>query len=85
MILYAGEKDWGKEAGDLFRRKPRSLKQRFGSNGPTPEQLIAYNNEVREWNSAYRKATRNHKAQPEESNKRWREMSESEQAAWVAQ
>lgn len=50
------------ELAALRDRKPHSLKRRFGSRGPTPEQAAAYEAEVREWNREYRAITKRLKA-----------------------
>jgi len=46
---------------EMRKCKPRTIKQMFGSNGPTTEQLQTYNDRVKNWNREYRKLTQLHK------------------------
>lgn len=55
--------DWSREMTRLFRIKPSSIKKMFGTNGPTPEQKVKYDADVRAWNAAYRKASAMQKKQ----------------------
>lgn len=67
----------------LNRRKPSTLKKRFGSNGPSPEQLLEYQAEVKTWNSAYRKASKAWTEAREQSIREWEAASESERKEWI--
>lgn len=42
----------------VWQTKPRPLKKLYGTNGPTPEQLDAWNAAQRTWSSEYRKVCR---------------------------
>ena len=48
--------DLARVISDLAATKPHSLAKRFGKNGPNPEQLAAYKEEVRQWEKANRAA-----------------------------
>lgn len=54
---------WANELARLRELKPRPLIKTFGSRGPTPEQKAVYDARVREWNKAYRYASKMQKAQ----------------------
>lgn len=43
---------------ELRERKPSSIAKRFGKKGPTAEQKIAFDAEVKEWNRQFRQANK---------------------------
>jgi GNAT superfamily N-acetyltransferase len=42
----------------LRESKPRPIEKRFGTDGPNPEQKVAYDAEVKDWNRRYREANK---------------------------
>lgn len=50
---------WEKRADETWteiqKRKPLSIRQRFGLNGPTPDQLAAHKQEMRDWEADVRR------------------------------
>jgi len=46
----------------LRDRKPRTLEQLYGRRGPTPDQRVAHDQQMREWNRQYRAAQKRYAA-----------------------
>jgi len=56
------------DLADLRDRKPRSIQQTFGRNGPTPEQAAAHQEKLNAWASEYRKVRIQQKAALDREN-----------------
>lgn len=65
--------DWAarlsRAAGSLWATRPRTLRRLFGTAGPTPEQLAAWQADRRSWNARYRQIRKAWLAAIDESNR----------------
>ena len=56
-MTYNSAADAARDMEMIRRTRPHSEAKRFGSRGPSPEQKVAYDEEVRQWNRKYRAAS----------------------------
>lgn len=64
--------EWCNEMQRLRDVKPRPITKLYGKRGPTPEQLESWTQQMREWNRAYRKASKMQKETLDAENAEWR-------------
>ena len=69
--------------GELRAVRPRPIKKLYGAKGPSPEQLVAYKEELRTWNRAYRRAMNAWKEGVAISNAKIRGEGARVTAAWT--
>lgn len=53
---------WARQMSELNKVKRHSIAKRFGSRGPSPEQLAEHKEYERQWSRAYRLASKLQKA-----------------------
>ena len=63
---------WAEEMAQLRAVRPSGIARRFGKTGPTPEQRVAYDAEVKAWNAKYRKASAEQKKALDRDNAAFR-------------
>jgi hypothetical protein len=56
-MIYSSSADAARDMAEIRKSRPHSEAKRFGSDGPSPEQRAAYEEEVRQWNRKYRAAS----------------------------